>query len=105
MRYTVLFALALGTTAALCTPPEIVNPPPSADAGTADAETPDGPTSPCEAMCVAYRRLGCSEGKPTKQGHACEEVCQNALANGITVAGPATCSNAAQSCEAVRACG
>lgn len=59
---------------------------------------------PCQTACTRYRQFGCDEGKPTPEGHACEEVCNNAASHGILLAGPGACSAAADGCEAIRKC-
>lgn len=101
--HTVFLPLSLMLTA--CPPatdPTQQRPPP---VGQDAAVLPDGATAtPCEASCYAYRTLGCPEGADTKKGHKCEEVCQNAAANGIDLSGQTSCIVESATCQEVRAC-
>jgi hypothetical protein len=96
---------ALALTA--CPPgPEVPVGPKPKPIGQDAAVLPDGAlATPCEAVCAAYRGLGCPEGLPTPRGHTCEEVCQNAAVHGIDLGGDVNgCIVRAETCEDVRGC-
>lgn len=93
MRYI----LALVIAGSGCTPFVDPTPPPGPSAL-------DGGAKACDASCTRYRELKCPEGASTADGHTCEEVCTNASTNGIDLAGPATCTTKAITCEEIRSC-
>ena len=102
MKLIPLLTVALFTACPPVPGPTDQRPPPVGQDATV---LPDGAlATPCEASCYAYRTLGCPEGAPTKGGHSCEEVCQNAAKNGIDLAGASACIVEAASCQEVRAC-
>ena len=90
-----------------CPPdPEVPVGPKPKPVGQDAAVLPDGAlATPCEAVCAAYRMLGCPEGEDTsaKKG-SCEKVCQNAAEEGIDLSGSVSCIVKAGTCQAVRAC-
>lgn len=99
--------LALALLFAACTPePETPVGPKPKPVGQDAAVLPDGAlATPCEAVCYAYRELGCPEGADTPKGHTCEEVCQNAALHGIDLGGDVRgCIVEAGTCQEVRAC-
>lgn len=75
--------------------------PPVADAAP---ERDAAPSDDCEADCRLWRAQGCSEGNPTATGMTCEQVCRNALDNGIDTAHQLSCAETASSCAVHRAC-
>ncbi len=88
-----------------CPGPAPVSPPRELDAGKvfgADSPEPEA-DSPCSQACETLRRVGCPEGAPSSQGETCAAVCRRAILDGYHL--PATCIAAADSKEAVRACG
>lgn len=90
----ILFLFAFLLTACPTNPDwPIPAPPPPLDAG-----------APCATSCERYRQLSCPEGEPTKKGHTCEEVCNNAAKSGNDLAGPSDCTARAQTCKAVEDC-
>lgn len=102
-RLLVIAALALWG----CPPdPEAPIGPKPKPVGQDAAMLPDGAlATPCEAVCGAYRMLRCPEGEPTKKGHTCEEVCQNAAQEGIDLSGSVNeCIVKAATCREVRVC-
>ena len=58
-----------------CTPGHSVTPD-VATGGTTGLET-------CGDCCAHARELSCDVGKPTPEGAACEDVCQNVLTSGV----------------------
>lgn len=99
--HTIFFTLALSACSCPRAPGSPAPPPPIPQ----DASTVDGAAyTPCDMACARYRQLGCPEGSPTSAGHPCEEVCQNAAAHGVDLAGPVACAGSAPTCEVVRSC-
>jgi hypothetical protein len=103
-----LFVLSVAVACACSCPrsPGAGSPPPIPQ----DATTVDGAAyTPCDMACARYRELGCPEGADTAadeggRRHRCEEVCGNAAAHGIDLAGAVACTSGAGSCQVVRSC-
>lgn len=62
----------------------------------------DGLSTPLGAACAKLRELGCPEGQPTKQARTCYEHLTS-LPPAVEV--PSQCILAANTQDAVRACG
>lgn len=105
MRYLLLVIAALALWGCPPEPETPIGPKPK-PVGQDAAVLPDGAlATPCEAICQAYRLLGCPEGEPTKKGHTCEAVCQNAAEEGIDLSGDVNaCIIKAGTCQEARAC-
>lgn len=98
-----LFVLPL--VGALCGP----TPTPPPDPPPPLPEAPVGPLAPteernCPGTCARLLELGCEEGTPTPGGATCEQVCANALAEGIVLAHDQRCLDEAFDCETARGC-
>lgn len=67
-----------------------------------DPEGPPPTEGECARACDRFRELGCEEGDPSPGGVTCEQVCENAAEEGVSL--PAACVVGADSCDAARSC-
>lgn len=106
MRYAILAAaLTMSATVFLACPPSPSPPAPSPpdaapDDGGADDAPDDGRRSACATTCKHLAAVGCDAGADS----LCASACAKAEAAHV-VAFPHKCLDAAQTKEAVRACG